>query len=167
MDLNIAREAAQLRRLTIAELRAHYAEVFGEPTNAHNRIWLVRRIAWRLQSLAEGDLSERARRRAEELANDADLRLGPPRSKAVKQILSEAATVAAPGPRDDRLPPPGTILVRPFRGQNLHVQVLTDGFAFEGHVYRSLSAVARAVTGSHCNGFLFFRAALNGQGGER
>jgi hypothetical protein len=167
VELSIAREAAALRRLTIAEMRARYAEVFGEPTNAHNRIWLVRRIAWRLQALAEGDLSERARRRAEELANGADLRLGPPRSKAVEQVLSEAATVAAPSPRDDRLPPPGTILVRPFRGQNLQVQILTDGFAFESQVYRSLSAVARAITGSHCNGFHFFRCALNGQGGER
>jgi hypothetical protein len=50
---------------------------------------------------------------------------------------------------DRRLPPPGTILVRPYKGQHLQVQVLADCFAFNGTVYPSLSAVARAVTGSH------------------
>jgi hypothetical protein len=52
--------------------------VFGEATRAGNKSWLIKRIAWRLQALAEGDLSERARQRAKELANDADLRLSPP-----------------------------------------------------------------------------------------
>ena len=49
----------------------------------------------------------------------------------------------------------------------MQVQVLTEGFAYAGRVYTSLSAVARAITGSHCNGFLFFQAALAGQGGSR
>jgi hypothetical protein len=80
MDLNIAREVAALRRMTVKELRSRYAEVFGEPTNGNHKVWLTRRIAWRLQALAEGDLSERARRRAAELANDADLRLNPPKA---------------------------------------------------------------------------------------
>jgi DUF2924 family protein len=65
-----------------ARLRARYAEVFGEPTNARHKQWLVKRIIWRLQSLAEGDLTERARRRASELANDADLRRKAPKSPA-------------------------------------------------------------------------------------
>jgi hypothetical protein len=78
VDLNIAKEVAALQRMTVKELRARYAEVFGEATNANNRAWLVKRLAWRLQSLAEGDLSARARRRAGELACDADLRMYPP-----------------------------------------------------------------------------------------
>jgi hypothetical protein len=78
MQLNVAKEVAALRRLTTRQLRQRYAEVFGEATNANNKAWLVKRIAWRLQALAEGDLSERARRRAAELAHDADLRLSPP-----------------------------------------------------------------------------------------
>jgi hypothetical protein len=56
---------------------------------------------------------------------------------------------------------PGTILTRPYKGQQLHVQVLTDGFAYAGHVYPSLSAVAKVITGTHTNGFLFFRNTLN------
>jgi hypothetical protein len=75
MDTNVGKELAALQRMTVKELRTRYAEVFGEATNANNRAWLVKRIAWRLQALAEGDLSERARQRAAELANDADLRL--------------------------------------------------------------------------------------------
>jgi len=78
MDLNVGKEVAALQRLTVKELRARYAEVFSEETLAQNRIWLVKRIAWRLQALAEGDLSQRARQRAAELANDANLRMNPP-----------------------------------------------------------------------------------------
>jgi hypothetical protein len=65
---------------------------------------------------------------------------------------------------DGRLPPPGTVLTRPYKGRSLQVQVLPHGFEFDGQVYRSLSAVARAITGSHCNGFLFFR--LNNPGDQ-
>ena len=68
MSMSVPRELAALQRLTVKELRAKYAAVFGEATNANNRGWLLRRIASRLQANAEGDLSERARRRAAELA---------------------------------------------------------------------------------------------------
>ena len=88
-------------------LRQRYAEVFGETTNAKNKAWLVKRIAWRLQALAEGDLSERARRRAAELANDADLRLSPPRPKAEPPPEAQVHIARLPAGREDRLPPPG------------------------------------------------------------
>ena len=156
MELNIVNEAATLERLTIGQLRQRFAELFGEATQASNRTWLVKRIAWRMQALAEGDLSERARRRAAELARDADLRLNPPPSKAT---ATEPVTV--PAPVDHRLPPPGTILTRPYKGQLVQVHVLTDGFAYAGRVFPSLSAVAKAITGSHCNGYHFFRNTLN------
>jgi hypothetical protein len=81
VELNIVNEVATLQRLSVGQLRQHFAELFGETTKASNRTWLVKRILWRLQALAEGDLSERARRRAAELARDADLRLNPPQSK--------------------------------------------------------------------------------------
>jgi hypothetical protein len=160
MATPVHHEIAALQRLTVPQLRARYAEVYGEGTAAANRAWLVRRIAYRLQVLAEGDLSERARRRAAELANDADLRLSPPRAQAAP--APPAVAPPAPAPKDPRLPPPGTVLARPYRGETLQVRVLDDGFEFQGRVYPSLSAVARAITGSHCNGFLFFRLALSG-----
>ena len=61
------------------------------------------------------------------------------------------------GKPDHRLPPPGSILTRPYKGILLQVRVLEQGFEYEGTIYRSLSAVAKAITGQHCNGFLFFR----------
>ena len=64
MNLNVGKELATLQRLSVKELRDRYAEAFGEGTNANNRAWLIKRIAWRLQALEEGGLSERARRRA-------------------------------------------------------------------------------------------------------
>jgi len=160
VELNIVNEVAALQRLSVGQLRQRFAELFGETTKASNRIWLVKRIVWRLQALAEGDLSERARRRAAELARDADLRLNPPQRKATP-TPPPPQPVSIPAPVDRRLPPPGTILTRPYKGQHVQVQVLTEGFAYAGRVYSSLSAVAKAITGSHSNGFLFFRNILN------
>ena len=77
MKLNVYKEEAELRHLPMQQLRAKFAEVFGETTPSANPNWLVKLILWRLRALAEGGLSERARRRAEELANEADLRLTP------------------------------------------------------------------------------------------
>ena len=88
---NVTREVAALQRLGAKQLRARYAELFGEATRANNKAWLVKRIAWRLQALAEGDLSERARLRAAELGNDADLRLNPP-------VARHARPAATPEP---------------------------------------------------------------------
>ena len=165
MELNITQELATLRRMTPKELRARYAELFGERPSTQNTGWLLKRLAWRLQALAEGDLSQRARRRAAELANDADLRTSTPRVAVAEPAPERTAVKAVRFQADERLPPPGSILTRRYKGEELRVQVLAEGFAFEGQVYRSLSAVARAVTGSHCNGFLFFR--IGQYGGDR
>jgi hypothetical protein len=81
MDEQTQEQDLALERLGVSALRQRYAETFGEATKVANKAWLIKRIAWRLQALAEGDLSERARRRAAELADDADLRLNPPRAK--------------------------------------------------------------------------------------
>ncbi len=156
--MNVAKEVATLQRMTVRELRSRYAEVFGEETRAGNKAWLVKRIAWRLQSLAEGGISERARRRAAELANDADVRLSPPKAKpAVPAPTARTKTTPLAIKGDDRLPPPGTIITRQYKGHVLQVRVLAEGFEFEGEVYKSLSAVAKAITGQHCNGYHFFR----------
>jgi len=165
MHVNVAKELAALEAMTVAQLRAKYAQVFGEETRVGNKTWLVKRIIWRLQALAEGDLSERARRRAAELAQDADLRLSPPRQKqttsASVQRNGKASALA-----NGHLPLPGTILTRWYKGQTLKVQVLRQGFEYDGQNYKSLSAVAKTITGSHTSGFLFFRRALAGRGGN-
>ena len=154
--MNWEREFAALERMTTDKLRQRYGEVFGEETHSRNKAWLVKRIAWRLQVQAEGGLSERGRAKAEELADEADLRLNPPPMKP-QAPEEEAAVRVLPFSADERLPPPGTVLVRKYKGRNLQVKVRADGFEYEGEVHASLSAVAKAITGSHCNGFLFFR----------
>jgi hypothetical protein len=116
--------------------------------------------------LAEGDLAERARRRAAELANDADLRRRPPQSPPASPDSATRTRVHnLPVKGDQRLPIPGTRLTRVYKGQTLEVQVLASGFEYEGEIYKSLSAVAKHITGSHCNGYLFFR--LMNEGGGR
>jgi hypothetical protein len=161
--MNLDQELAALSRLTVTELRCRYAQVFGEATRVGNRAWLIKRIAWRLQALAEGDLSARARRRAAELANDAALRLSPPRSTPTFPVSpADSRRARLPGKRHDRLPPAGTILTRPYKGTIVQVRVLEHGFVYEGTIYSSLSAAAKAITGSHCSGRLFFHLLPKG-----
>jgi hypothetical protein len=150
-----------LEVMTLAELRTRYAELFDEPTRSRHRQGLMRRIVWRLQALAEGDLSDRARRRAEELANDADLRLSAPRPKTLPPPFLAAAS--RPAPAGNGLPAPGTILTRLYKGRLLEVTVLADGFAYGGQRFATLSAVAKQITGSHWNGFHFFGLTKQGR----
>ena len=159
--MSIESEMSILTRMATRDLQIRYAELFGEGTRVHNRTWLIKRIAWRIQALAEGDLSERARQRAAELANDADLRLAAPKLKTGGPM--PVRTIQQPRWRDSRLPEPGTIITRAYKGQDLQIKVLQAGFEFAGNVYPSLSAVAKTITGSHCNGYLFFRLMQKGQ----
>ncbi|MCB9838234.1 MAG: DUF2924 domain-containing protein [Phycisphaeraceae bacterium] len=147
----------ELAGRSVGQLRERYAEVFGEPSRSGNRRWLIRRIAWRLQAMAEGDLTERARRRAEELARDEDLRVRPPKDRG-PELGANLRTVSGRIIRrvDDRVPMPGTVLTRVFKGVEHRVTVLPHGFEHEGRVHRSLSAAAHAISGSHWNGFHFF-----------
>ena len=161
MDVDAAVKA--LNRMTVTQLRVRYAEVFGEAARSFNKQHLVKRIAWRLQAMHEGDLSERARRRARELANDADLRIRPPAMSAEAGADGGTATSAFRVEADDRLPMAGTVLTRTYKGQTLQVRVLERGFEFDGEFYRSLSAVARKVTGAHWNGYHFFQVPKPGR----
>jgi hypothetical protein len=78
--MQMQKEIEALSRMTVGQLRQKYLEVFGEESRSNHKQFLFRRIAWRIQALAEGGLSERARRRALEIANDADLRIRAPRT---------------------------------------------------------------------------------------
>src|SRR5579863_6859202 len=79
MDTAVLMEIENLRRATLADLRSKFRELFHESTRSRHREHLFRRIAWRLQALAEGDLTERASKRAQEIVRDADLRKVAPR----------------------------------------------------------------------------------------
>jgi hypothetical protein len=156
MQLDIDAEVATLQEMSTGELAKRYAEVFGEQAGSRHKAYLIRRIAWRMQALAEGDLSERARQRAKELANDADVRVTPPKSHPVAKASRSGPCVNASVASDSRLPVPGGAIVRKYKGRQIRVVVRKDGFELDGQRYKSLSGVAKAITGSHCNGFRLF-----------
>jgi hypothetical protein len=161
MDASVVAEIDDLRQMTVGALRTKYREVFGEESRSSNKQFLFRRIAWRLQARVEGDLSERARRRALEIADEADLRIRAPDGFFVESGPSSAARPLdrAGAGRDRRLPVPGTLLTRQFENRRIVVKVLEDGFEYQSQRYRSLSAIAREVTGTRWNGLLFFGLA--------
>jgi hypothetical protein len=151
-------EVETLRRASLEALREKYREVFQEETHCRHREHLFRRIAWRLQALAEGDLSERARARAQQIARDADLRKIAPRGFFTVAGESVQTTHGNRNRRqhDSRLPLPGALLTRKWKGRNILVEVLANGFRHENRHYSSLSAIAVAVTGTRWNGLAFF-----------
>lgn len=155
MALNIGKEMAALGRMTVPELRRKYAQVFGEDTASRHKEFLIRRIIWRLQANQEGGLSERAKQRARDLAAESDIRLTAPRPRPLVPG-GESISTSIEFPQDDRLPMPGALITRRYKNQTIAVRVLPKGFEYEGDIYRTLSAVAKKVTGTHWNGFHFF-----------
>ena len=152
---DFSQRLAALAEMTGGQLKSEYLRLFGESPRSRHKRQLIRRIAWRLQVQADGDIGRRARKRAGQLADLSWLRLTAPPSWEPSPVQR------TPRPRDYRLPAPGTVLRRTYKGHPVEVQVLYRGFEYEGRRYRSLSAVARAVTGAHWNGYLFFN--LNNQ----
>ncbi len=147
-------QVAQLEKMTVDQLGERFEDLFSEPTRSRHKRYLIRRIAWRLQANAEGGLSVRALKRVEELAQEAEIRVTAPRTKpdddAPMILRMETA-------RDPRLPPQGNWIQRDYKGRTISVLVLFEEFEYEGKRFRSLSAIAKHVTGSHVNGFQFFR----------
>ena len=157
LDPSVVAPIEKSRGLTVAALKSKYQELIGEESQSSNKQFLFRRIAWHLQAQAEGGLSERARRRATAIADDRDLCTRGPQASTNQPPEAMSGSITGVGPiRDYRLPKPGTLLMRRFRGREILVKVLDEGFECQGHHYGSLSAIAREVTGTRWNGLLFF-----------
>ena len=154
MQASVTAQIQALREMTVGELRLKWRELYGGDTRSGNRDYLWRRRAWRVQELAYGGLSDRAKARIEELNREVDLRMLPPRAWA-ESIASSAPERPRPV-RDPRLPRPGATLSRKYHGQEIRVTVLEDAFEWDGRRFKSLSALAREVTGQQWNGLLFF-----------
>jgi hypothetical protein len=157
MSPNVLLEIAELQDKTVSQLVQRYEQVFEEECRSRNKQYLIRRIAWRLQANDEGGLSRAALQKAEELAIGAETRVTAPRTNStegVKLVLPEPDAFVD---WDPRLPPPGNIVERQYKGKMIRLIVLQEGFEYEGRRYKSLTAIAKEVSGSHCNGFLFFR----------
>ena len=156
MQATVTDQIDALRRMTVADLKVKWRELYGEDTRSCNRAYLWKRLAWRLQELAYGGLSERAKARIEELNRDGDLRMLPSRKWQPPTADARPADAPRRPLRDPRLPRPGSTISRLYRGHEIRVTVLDDGFEYDGWRYASLSALAREVTGQRWNGMLFF-----------
>jgi hypothetical protein len=137
----VLRQLAELPTLSVGELRGRWRDLYGaEPPGSYKSQYLIRRLAWRIQELAYGGLSESAR-------------------ATLKQVADEdAATARRPSSRKREmdLPVSGTRLIRDWNGEPHEVLVARDGFDYHGRRYRSLSAVAKVITGAHRSGPAFF-----------
>jgi hypothetical protein len=158
MDKAIMIEVENLRRAGLPSLRKRYRELFQQETRSRHREHLFRKIVWRLQALKEGELSERARARAREIANDADLRVIAPRDffSVSGQPVEVVPSNQSKKINDPRLPMVGTMLRRRWKGRTILVEVLANGFRYEDRQLPSLSNIAFEVTGTRWNGFAFF-----------
>jgi len=134
----LASEIASLSKLGIDELRERWKAMFGKaPSRDISRSFLTRAIAYRLQEKAFAGLKPSTRRVLAELALDG---------------VNESSLAAEPS----RIVRPGAVLVREWRGISHQVSVLEKGFCFRGKGYRSLSGIAREITGTRWSGPLFF-----------
>jgi hypothetical protein len=139
-------DLAALRALDRDALIARYRAETGREPRQRSAAWLVRRLAWREQERRLGGLSATARGRLDELIAQIDLKVDAP-------VVATGAVA-----REQMVDGPavGTTLVREWRGRQIQVRVTDDGFECDGAIHKSLSAVAKAVTGTHWNGKLFF-----------
>lgn len=140
MTDSVLAQLAALPAKKTPELRAMWRELFQTDPPLYNRRFLESRLAYRLQEVAYGGLSAETRARLDALIEEEDARVqGKPRR-----------------PRPAELPVSGTRLIREWKGVEHQVTVLVSGFEYQGQTYKSLSAIARRITGTRWNGLVFF-----------
>jgi len=138
----ISEELAELHAMNVAERIERYVEVFGRAPRCHQPTWLLRKIAWEIQARRFGGLSKLAQERLEELIAEIDVPLNGARMQ-IKPVRNGTAL--------------GTTVSRVWKDREIRATAVENGrWEHDGVVYRSLSAVAKHVTGSHWNGKLFF-----------
>jgi hypothetical protein len=134
----LARLAA-LKAMSVNELKTEWQAMFDAPAPNNSRTFLESRLAYRIQELTYGGPDKQTRRLLDLLADE------------VEGTLTRKAQIA-----DPRNPVVGTKLIREWDGIAHTVTVLKDGFDWGGQRFKSLSAVARAITGTRWNGYRFF-----------
>ncbi|MFO8011906.1 MAG: DUF2924 domain-containing protein [Phycisphaerae bacterium] len=143
MPDSVLNQLTALERMDVSALRDRWRALYGtEPPATYRRKLLVRRLAYRIQELAFGGLPDETKARLRQVADENPL--GGGRKRRDRRVRRRNVPVA------------GTRLIREWHGTRFEVTVLRDGFEFEGRRYRSLTAVARAITGAHHSGPRFF-----------
>ena len=148
MGASLAARVQQLQKMDSGELAVKYEELFGAAPRRRHKEWLRRRIAWELQARELGGLTDDDQTRIQALATEHDpfsREVTKPRRKG--QPTQKARTVR---------PRLGTFIEREYRGVTHEITVVEDGFLYLGQTYRSLTALAKLITGAHWNGPLFF-----------
>ena len=130
---------AALKAMSVNELKTEWQALFAAPAPNNSRTFLEGRLAYRIQELTYGGPDKQTRRLLDLLADE------------VEGTLTRKAQIA-----DPRNPVVGTKLIREWDGTAHTVTVLKDGFDWGGQRFKSLSAVARAITGTRWNGYRFF-----------
>jgi DUF2924 family protein len=138
---------AEIQTLSTGQLRAEFQHLSGRPTGSWNRDWLRRKVSWLIQESRRQDSD------GVELPTIVPEVRDQPRSPRLDAPIQ---MLPSRGVRDPRLPKPGQVLVREYRGLKLTVTVLEQGFDWNGQLFPSLTAVARAITGQHWSGPFFF-----------
>lgn len=157
-----AEDLKALDAMNLKQLQAKFLLLYGVETHSKNPTFLRRKLAWKIQEARDGGLSEEAKARLESLKPTSLPVKGPKTIQVPPEALSEALLQTAlkdEGPRhlrDARIPIVGTLLRRSFHGTDYEVTVEAEGFRYQGALFRSLSAVARVITGTSWNGFVFF-----------
>jgi len=155
MEENISEEIQDLKGANLLKIEKRYNELFNVPEPpCANKPYLIKKIAYKLQETAEGGLSDEAKMRIIDFIEKYD----PINNKALRpQVVSAGKNVVSiPFMRDKRLPIPGSVIHKKYKGQDIHVKILDKGFEYKDKYYKSLSAIAFELTGAHWNGFSFF-----------
>ena len=149
MENSILSKILALKTASLSELQKEYSALYdGKKAPSNNKTYLWQRIAYRIQELEYGGLPKEAQNKAKELAQEYD----PINNKALRPSNGAEKRCVS---RDRRLPLPGTIITKNYKGTEIRVKILEKGFEYNGKVYRSLTSIAKEVTGSHWNGYLF------------
>lgn len=149
MGANLAQEIEALKQTSLKQLQEAYAGHFPGKKTSNNRAYLWRRVTYRMQELKYGELPIKAKAVLKRLMDVYD----PVNNIALKP---QVATSALLPKRDRRLPLPGTIITKTYKNTKIQVRTLENGFEYGGKIYKSLTAIAKEITGAHWNGFLFF-----------
>ncbi|TRZ94935.1 DUF2924 domain-containing protein [bacterium] len=144
----------ELKENSLGELKTKYEELFsGQNAPSNNKIFLWRKIAYRLQELECGGISAGTQSKIQQLIQQYD----PINNKALRpETASENHPKKSNISRDKRLPIPGTVITKEYKGIKLQIKILGSGFEYNSKIYKSLTAIAKEVTGAHWNGYLFF-----------
>ncbi len=150
MTKEISLQIEELKKASAKELLTRYKMLYGEDATGTHKTYLWRKVAYKLQEQEHGSLSAKARDKLKALIEEFD----PINNKALRPDTSMVSQQVST--KDKRLPIPGTVITKEYKGTNYQVKTLEKGFEYNGKIYKTLSAIAKEITGAHWNGYLFF-----------